>query len=83
MLYVMESFRKVMSAYSPKDTFLVKEFVFAFDLKAERTSLAWNLLQFCEKKGTKTENLEFKGPKGKPYRYQINIYAIMYEHCII
>ena len=54
MLYVMESFGKVMSAYSPKDTFLPSKSLFLpFDLKAERTSPAWNLLQFCEKKRDK------------------------------
>lgn len=60
----------------PKTPFSSKSLFLPFDLKAERTSPAWKLLQFCDKQGTKTENLEFKGPKGKSYSSQINIWAL-------
>ena len=33
MFYAMKSFRKIMPAYSSKDTFLIKEFVFSLDLQ--------------------------------------------------
>lgn len=51
----------------PKTPFSSKSLFLPFDLKAERTSPAWNLLQFCEKKKRKIDNLELKGPKGKSH----------------
>ena len=48
----------------PKTPFSSKSLFLPFDLKAERTSPAWNLLQFCEKKkGQKQKILNLKGQK--------------------